>query len=68
MFGIDHLPGLNAKIRDLANRSEQLKNKLQRAHKLHPTSPDIEVIHEELSLCMLELAGYRQACQILEQN
>lgn len=68
VFGIDHLPGLNAKIRDLANRSEQLKNRLQRAHKLHPTSPDIEVIHEELSLCMLELAGYRQACQILEQN
>ena len=68
VFGIDHLPGLNAKVRDLANCAEQLKLKLQRTHELQPKSANIEVIHEELSLCMLELAGYRQAIQILEQN
>jgi hypothetical protein len=68
VFGVDHLPGLNAKVRDLANRAEQLKLKLQRTHKLQPESSEIEVIHEELSLCMLELAGYRQAIQILEKN
>ncbi|POA28214.1 MULTISPECIES: site-specific integrase [unclassified Pseudomonas] len=68
VFGVDHLPGLNAKVRDLANRAEQLKLKLQRTHKLHPESSEIGVIHEELSLCMLELAGYRQSIQILEKN
>ncbi|WP_233631177.1 MULTISPECIES: site-specific integrase [unclassified Pseudomonas] len=68
VFGIDHLPGLNAKVRDLTNQADHLKAKLQRTHKLQPDSPEIEVIHEDLSLCMLELAGYRQAIQILKKN
>ncbi|GLO49582.1 hypothetical protein PPUN110474_09820 [Pseudomonas putida] len=68
VFGIDHLPGLNAKVRDFANRADELKARLQRTHTLQPDSPEIEVIHEELSLCMLEFAGYRQAIQILEKN
>lgn len=68
VYGIDHLPGLNAKVRDFANRADQLKTRLQKTHKLQPKSPEIEVIHEDLSLCMLEQAGYRQAIQILEHN
>lgn len=68
VFGIDHLPGLNAKVRDLANCAEHLKLKLQQNHERQPKSASVEILHEELSMCSLELAGYRQAVQILEQN
>ncbi|WP_409319957.1 site-specific integrase [Pseudomonas putida] len=68
VFGIDHLPGLNARVRDLANRAEHLKPKLQQIVKTQPQSSNAEIVYDELSLCTLELAGYRQVIQILEKN
>ncbi|WJN48573.1 site-specific integrase [Pseudomonas asiatica] len=68
IFGIDHLPGLNAKIRDLANRADHLKPRLQQLRKHQPHSPSTEIAYEELSLSSVELAGYRQVVQILEKN
>lgn len=68
VYGIDHLPGLNAKVRDLANRAEHLKPRLQQILKTQPKSYNSEIVYEELSLCTLELAGYRQVVQILEKN
>lgn len=68
VFGVDHLPGLNAKVRDLANRAENLKPRLQQTLKHQPNSSNAEIIYDELSLCTLELAGYRQVIQILEKK
>ncbi|EPN45769.1 hypothetical protein A244_25029 [Pseudomonas syringae pv. actinidiae ICMP 18807] len=68
IFGIDHLPGLNATIRDLANRVDHLKPRLQQLHKHQPHSSNTEIVYDELSLSALELAGYRQVVQILEKN
>ncbi|NBB11020.1 site-specific integrase [Pseudomonas sp. SLFW] len=68
IFGIDHLPGLNAKVRDLANRVDHLKPRLQQLHKHQPHSSNTEIVYDELSLSALELAGYRQVVQILEKN
>lgn len=68
MFGIDHLPALNAKVRDLANLADHLKPRLQQIMKNQPHSSSVEIAYEELSLCTLELAGYRQVIQILEKN
>lgn len=68
VFGIDHLPALNARVRDLACRVEQLRAKLQQTLKHQPKSSSTEIIYDELSLCTLELAGYRQVIQILEKN
>lgn len=67
VFGIDHLPGLNAKIRDLANRADHLQSRLQNIMKNQPHSSNTEIIYKELSLCKLELSGYRQVVQILEK-
>lgn len=68
IFGIDHLPGLNAKVRDLANRAEHLTPRLQQILKHQPKTYNTEIVYDELSLCTLELAGYRQVIQILEKN
>lgn len=66
VFGIDHLPGLNAKIRDLANRVGHLKPRVQQVIKQQSNSSNAEIVYDELSLSSLELAGYRQVTQILE--
>ncbi|GFZ71385.1 hypothetical protein PSE10C_21270 [Pseudomonas amygdali pv. eriobotryae] len=66
VFGIDHLPGLNAKIRDLANRVGHLKPRVQQVLKHQSNSSNAEIVYDELSLSSLELAGYRQVTQILE--
>ncbi|HIE0662964.1 TPA: site-specific integrase [Pseudomonas aeruginosa] len=68
VFGVDHLPGLNAKVRDLANRADHLQPRLQNVMKNQPHSSNAEIMCKELSLCKLELAGYRQVVQILEKN
>lgn len=67
VYGIDHLPGLNAKVRDLVNVAETIKAQLQRTHQLQPDSSQLDILHEDLSLCTMELAGYCQAISILER-
>lgn len=68
VYGVDHLPGLNAKIRDLANQNDSLKIKYRKMLDLQPKSQAIQEVYRDLSLVALELAGYRQADQILQRN
>ncbi|EME9750201.1 site-specific integrase [Pseudomonas aeruginosa] len=67
VFGVDHLPGLNAKIRNLADQNDSLKLKYQKILQSQPQSLAVQEVYKDLSLVSLELAGYRQADQILQK-
>ncbi len=68
VFGVVHLPAINAKMRSLIDSCERIKDRLDNvAGKTIPPG-DVQYLHQQLTVYKLELAGYEQTRQILNKN
>ncbi|WP_415915519.1 hypothetical protein [Pseudomonas amygdali] len=68
VFGVSHLPAINAKMRSLIDECEALQEQISATASAQPGSQALQDLHHLLTVCKLELAGFEQARQILNQH
>lgn len=68
VYGVSHLPAINAKMRSLIDECEALRERIPLVATSQAGSQDLQDLHHLLTIRKLELAGYEQARQILNQH
>ncbi|MDR8365023.1 hypothetical protein [Pseudomonas sp. JL3] len=68
VFGVSHLPAINAKMRFLIDECEALQEQLTATSTAQPASQTIHDLHHLLTVSKLELAGLEQVRQILNKH
>ncbi|GFZ68110.1 hypothetical protein PSE10B_46320 [Pseudomonas amygdali pv. eriobotryae] len=68
VFGVNHLPAINAKMRSLIDDCEMLQEQINATAIVHTGSQAMEDLHHQLTVSKLELAGFEQVRQILNQH
>lgn len=68
VFGVVHLPAINAKMRFLIASCENFKDRIDNVAGKRAPFGDVQHLHQQLTVHKLELAGYEQIRQILNKN
>lgn len=68
VFGIIHLPAINAKMRALIDKCESFGQRIVKVENKLTATAEIQHLHQQLTVNKLELAGYQQVQQILQKN
>lgn len=72
VWGIDHLPGINVKMRQAQANSIRLIDKIKKLDDLKTSQSEIEPYHQELTIARYEVASYKfisdQLSKLLESD
>ncbi|MEB0043591.1 hypothetical protein [Pseudomonas sp. MH10] len=68
VFGVSHLPAINAKMRALIDECEALQEQVSAISAAQPASQTTQDLHHLLTVSKLELAGFEQVRQILNKH